>query len=122
MEYQKQTITKFQKVASEALNNNEQAYKIVYYDATDKFMDKIAVYFLWKPHKEDKEYAKRSIYFLAPEQLKMFIHELVNAYFSLREKRFGNSKVPLSQIRLTWLDYFLEDIKKEQLKRWKNHK
>lgn len=122
MDYPKQVITELQNVASD-LEENKQGYKIVYYEKTDKFVDKVAVYFLWKPNNDPaKDYAKRSIYFLAPEQSLMFIKNLVSSYFYFKEKRFGKTKVPISDIRTIWLEYFLKDIKEYQLKKWRLNK
>lgn len=124
MEYQKETITPLQKVTSEALNHNEQAYKIVYYEKTDKFMDKIAVYFLWKPRNNpEKDYAKRSTYFLAPEQFLIFINNQIKDYFFFREKRLQlPKKMDISDFRITMLEMFIKQLKENQLNVWKNNK
>ena len=100
--YQKQTITELTKVASEALNMNEQAYKIKYYEKTDKFTDKIAIYFLWRAiNNPDKEYAKRSTYFLDPDQLRRFIQDSIQSYLFFLEKRLsGTFPINLSEHRV----------------------
>jgi len=120
--YQKQTLTPLQKVASEALSQNEQAYEMVYYEKTPKFTDKIAIYFKWKAiNNPDKEYAKRSTFFLDPEQLKRFIQNSIHSYLFFIEKRFSETlPISLAEHRRIILEGFLNSIEREQLKRWKN--
>jgi len=130
-EYKKETIVELQKVASEALSKSEQGYMVRYYYKTDKFMDKMAVYFSGVPERtrkvicphckkeqEIEDEKIKSIYFLAPPQLKMFINHLISSYFAFKEKRFGATKVSKSDLRIMFLTSFLKDIKQEQLKRW----
>lgn len=132
MEYKKQTIIELQRVASEALNHNEQAYKIVYYYKTDKFIDKITVYFIGVPIQPKKIICScekehiikseeiRSIYFLAPEQFLFFIQNSIHSYFCFKEKRLpSNMLKPISELRLIMLDDFIKDLRNKQLERWK---
>ncbi len=132
MEYEKETIIPLQKVASEALGRTNQFYKVTYYPKTEKFMSKMSVYFIGVPtrikkivcdcgieHIEESEKI-RSTYFLAPDQMLIFIKNLISSYFYFKEKRFGETKIPVSEIRRTWLDHFTKDVREFQLKKWKN--
>jgi len=120
-EYQKQTLTELTKVASEALSDTEQYYTILYYEKTEKFMDKIAPYFIWFSKKNPTEKPERkSLFFLAPPQLKKFIQDCIDSFFVFKEKRFDTSFKPMSEMRREWLKDFLNSIEKEQLNRWKN--
>lgn len=120
--YPKQTLTELIKVASEALSKNEQAYQMVYYEKTERYTDKIAVYFKWRPiNNPDKEYAKRSTFFLNPEQLLKFIQNSVGAYLFFLEKRLSQTlPINLAEHKVSMLQSFLSSIEKEQLKRWKD--
>jgi hypothetical protein len=112
-EYQKDLLS--EGVVEGNINNYKQRYKIYYYPQTNTLKDKIAVYFLLE--NENKEYAKRSIYFSNPDQLMKFITELSNAYILFNELR--TPKELMSEVlRKDYLYHFLEEINKSINEKW----
>lgn len=113
--YAKRTLTERTIVTSESLTENLQSYKITYLEKTEKYMDKVRIQSFDRP-----ECNPRSLSFLNPEQLLLFIKNCINGYFYLKEQRIKeNLQKPLSEYRTeVMLKDLLISIREEQLKRW----
>ena len=94
----------------------KQSYEIFYYPKTDDLPDKIALY-IHLINSEEKQYAKRSLYFSSIEQLKTLIYDLSQAYFYFRDKRI-EPDINLPDFRLINLDNFLYNLRKKILNIW----
>jgi len=119
MEYSKQTLVEPQKVSSDSLTKEDQAYKIIYLEKTKDYKDKVRIYFFDRPIDKCRP---RSMSFYNPEQLLMFIQGCVKSYLFLKEERIRPElSIPLEIYRIdVMLSDLLKDIKKEQMEVWKN--
>ena len=113
--YEKEILTKLVTVAGN-ISDFKQQYEIKFYPKADDLPQKVALYIYLTS--EEKQFAKRSIYFSSAEQLKRLIFDLTSAYFYFRDKKV----TPINtreQFRLTNLDDFLIKLKANQLNIWK---
>ncbi len=113
--YEKEILTKLVTVAGN-ISDYKQQYEIKLYPKADDLPQKVALYIYLTS--EEKQFAKRSIYFSSAEQLKRLIFDLTSAYFYFRDKKV----TPINtreQFRLTNLDDFLIKLKANQLNIWK---
>ena len=104
-----------QKTVAGNIRNFKQSYEIFYYPKTEEYVDKIAFYIYLLS--EDKQYAKRSIYFSNFEQLGELIKDLTKAYFYFRDKRL-KPIIPITEFRRISLNSFLEHLQRSQRAVW----
>ncbi len=115
MPFEKELIVE-QKTVAGNIRNFKQSYEVYYYNKTKEYTDKIAFYIYLLS--EEKQYAKRSIYFDNFEQLGELIKDLTKAYFYFRDKRL-KPVIPLSEFRKISLSSFLEHLNTNQIGIWK---
>lgn len=94
----------------------KQSYEILYYKSFKQYQGKVALYIYL--NNEEKQYAKRSIYFSNIEQLKIFIMELTKAYFYFKDQTV-TPQIPLSAFRNINLGSFLTDLREKIIKEWR---
>lgn len=111
MTYQKTILTPRTEVEGN-IKNFKQTYELVYYAKTDEYLDKVTLYIHLDNEKENNV---KSIYFSNHEQLKLFIFELIKAYFHFRDKT-TIYYCPKADFRKITLSSFLIDIKNKMLK------
>ena len=106
MAYKKDILTPKTTVAGN-IRDFKQSYEIFYYPTADDLPDKVAMYIYLM--NEEKQYAKRSIFFSSHQQLRELIIDLIKAYFFFRDKKI-KPVIPLSEFRKISLSSFLEEI------------
>ena len=112
--YKRETLIPITTVAGN-ISDFKQQYEIKFYPKADDLPDKIALYIYLT--KQDKQFAKRSIYFSSVEQLKTLIFDLTQAYFFFRDKKITPA-VNRETFRNIDLNTFLKDLSKKQLSVW----
>ena len=119
MQYEKETIIEFTKVAGN-IRDLIQGYDIKYYPKHNDLQDKIAFrVHLKKPNTpEDKQPMPRYLFIEHHEQLRQIIFDLTKAYFFFRSKRI-KPVIPESEFRLISLSSFLEHISIRQKAEWR---
>ena len=111
--YKRETLIPITTVAGN-ISDFKQQYEIKFYPKADDLPDKVALYIYLA--REDKQFAKRSIYFSSYVQLKQLIIDLTQAYFFFKDKKSEPDNREL--FRMLQLDDFLTDIKTKQLSIW----
>ncbi len=116
--YEKEIVVPITTVAGN-IRDFKQQYEIKFYPKADDLPPKIALYIYLV--KEDKQYAKRSVYFSAEAQLKQLIFDLTKAYFYFRDKKKTNLPIqmPIEELRKDSLDNFLVKLRTNQLDVWR---
>ena len=114
MKYEKIILTSSTTVAGN-IKDHRQSYDIKYYPKANDLIDKVALYIYL-----GEEFAKRSVYFSSTEQLKTLVYDLTQAYFYFLDKRKKELAIPREEFRRIRLDNFLYELRKKQLKNWKN--
>ncbi len=114
--YEKEIITPLTTVAGN-ISDFKQQYEIKFYPKADDLPSKIALYIYLT--REDKQYAKRSIYFSSETHLKQLILDLTKAYFYFRDKK--NTPINKEQFRLINLTDFLKRLEDNQRNIWRTN-
>lgn len=102
------------------LKDYDQFWDIIYYEQMEAMIDKIVLRTYEEPKaatENPKKYALRSIYFRYPEQLKIMIRELINAYLYFMVIR-NKPVIPVIEYQKILLNCLVNDLRTEQLKKW----
>ena len=120
MKYDKIILTNLTTVAGN-IRDFKQQYEIKFYPKADDLPAKIALYIYLT--KEEKQFAKRSVYFSSAEQLKRLILDLTEAYFYFKDKKIIKLPIPMpiEELRKDDLNDFLIKLKLNQLNIWKEN-
>ena len=106
------------KTVATDLNNYLQQYELLYYPATQKHpTDKIALYIYLKSRGGSMKYAKRSVFFKSPDQLRELISELTKAWIYQRKQRMKNANI--SGVRdktMIGIHYLLKELREKMIK------